>query len=279
MDRVRLGFLPGGGWACLRELSGAEEQAVTGTGTADAIRLLDGLLVASGGTAIAPGSATALTAADRDRLLAAVYIRTYGARIANTLRCVYCDALFDIDFSLEELLAYLSPQANDRGHGAETVDISAERLADGTFCLSDGTRFRLPTGEDECAVLGSPADQAEQVLLQCCLLDENLTDETGRDGLKEAVQAAMADVAPVLDLDLDAHCPECGRHQAVHFDIQHYLLSALQRERKQLAQEVHRLASAYGWSLTEILGLPRSQRRSLVALVESERSSRRGMIR
>ena len=271
MQRVRVDFVPGGGWACLRELSGVEEQAVTGTGTLDAIRLLEGVLVETTGSAVTPRSAAALTAADRDRLLAAIYIETYGPRIANTLGCVHCGALFDVAMSLEDLFVYLRPPT------PEPPGDQTQWLADGTFRLSNGIRFRLPTGADECAVLGLPVTQAEQVLLQRCVIEGNLAED-GRDTLNEAVQTSMEDLAPVLDLDLDAHCLECDRHQPAHFDMQHYLLSALRQERGQLAREVHRLASAYGWSLSEILSLPRSQRRSLVALIEAERAPRRRAI-
>ena len=109
-----------------------------------------------------------------------------------------------------------------------------------------------------------PADEAERELLARCVVMGDPAQEP------QAVQAAMMEVAPVVDLDLQVRCPECDHVQAVHFDIQTYLLSALSAERKQLAWEVHRLAVAYGWGLEEILSLPRGQRRMYVALIEAE---------
>jgi hypothetical protein len=41
-------------------------------------------------------------------------------------------------------------------------------------------------------------------------------------------------------------------------------------DRRQLVQEIHLLASAYGWSLSEILNLTRGQRRAFVALVDAD---------
>ena len=84
------------------------------------------------------------------------------------------------------------------------------------------------------------------------------------------VQEAMATTAPILKKDLTAVCPECATQQNFNFDVQYYLLSALLAERSRLTLEVHCLATAYGWSLSEILGLPRSQRRRLVELVNSQ---------
>jgi hypothetical protein len=255
VDYVALGLGAGGAWAGLREICGYDEDSVSSTETMTAIQLLDRLLVNGPGTHIDPGSAVNLTASDRDRLLASVYMRTYGPCIESTVRCEHCGDPFDLDFSLHELV-----------DGLRDMDRTAavEKEPAGVFKLPDGRRFRLPTGEDEYAVWHLPPDKAESELLARCVVEGDPTVEP------EAVQAAMREVGPVLDLDLDARCPECGEIQIVHFDIQSYLLTALKSERKQLSQEVHRLATAYGWSLPDILGLARSQRRTYVALIEAE---------
>ena len=197
--------------------------------------------MAAPGTDIGPGKAKSLATADRDRLLAAIYIHTYGSRIAGTVHCNNCDAPFDIDFSLEELLSHIHEDRN-------TVNVEKEH--DGAFELPGGPRFRLPTGEDECAVLGLSLEEAENELLMRCVLEGDPTGDI------VSLQRAMKDLAPLLDLDLEACCPECNHKQMFHFDIQHYLYSALRQEQKQLAMEVHRLATAYSWSLNEILQLP-----------------------
>jgi hypothetical protein len=253
-DYVTLALVPGGAWAGLRELCGYDEESVEGTDTVTAIQLLDHLLVDRPGTTIGPGNAAKLTATDRDRLLAAIYARTYGSRIESTIQCLYCNEPFDLDFDLYEILDGLDA-AKGTMATEETKDV---------FTLPDGRQFRLPTGEDEFAVCHLPADKAESELLARCLLKNNLGVES------EDIQAAMQEIAPVLDLELNALCPECGRSQHVRFDMQSYLLSALAAERVQLTLEVHRLAMAYGWNLQDILALPRSQRRTYVALVENE---------
>lgn len=244
----------------LRELTGFDEQSISGVDTATAINLLDRLLVRAPGSSAEEFNAAKLTASQRDRLLAAVYERNFGPRIESTLRCTLCGELFDLTFSLENLLAALSASASSS---------FADVRPDGTFSFPNGVRFRLPTGEDEMAVAGLSPEDAERELLERCVIEpENIVD-------LEAVQQAMEEVAPILDLDLDAQCPECGGKQSVHFDVQFYLLRALEQERKQMAREVHRLAIAYGWSLNEILGLFRSQRRAFVELIEADLSVQR----
>lgn len=258
IEQVPLYFMPGTAWVCLRELCGVDEQAVTGSGTLEALRLLDRLFVTDSETDTTPVKAKDLTIADRDRLLAAIYISTYGSHIEGTIHCKNCQIPFDMDFSLDELLTNLYSGINN---------LKVERDPAGYYILPEGPSFRLPTGEDERAIMGMSLNEAEQALLSRC---------TGKGKTEEdfsQIQQAMNDIAPVLDMELKAPCPECGQQNMVHFDIQYYLLNALHQGRHQLAFEVHRIASAYGWSLMEILNLPRSMRKTYVSIVESEMDS------
>ena len=241
--------------AQLREMNGFDEQSVCRSDTATAINLLDRLLLPGPGSFPEDFKAIDLTASERDRLLAQVYEQTFGPRIESTSRCSVCESLFDLPFTIGSLLAAFDP---------ETSSPTAKREPDGAFQMPGGTRFRLPTGTDELAIAGLSASEAELELLRRCVL------ESGKEIDPEAVQQAMSDVAPVLDIDLVALCPECGAKQAVRFDVQFYLLRALEQQRKQAAREVHRLAVAYGWGLNEILGLPRSQRKAFVEFIEAD---------
>ena len=238
----------------LRELNGFDEQTVCRTDTATAISLLDRLLMRGPGSVSEDFKAINLTASERDRLLACVYEQTFGPRIESTSSCNSCQSLFDLTFTIDSLLAVFDASSS----------ATATPEPDGAFRLPGGLRFRLPTGADELATAGLPLNEAELALLKRCVLDseENIDPE--------AVQQAMSELAPVLDVDLNAECPECGAKQSLHFDVQFYLLRALEQQRKQIAREVHRLAVAYGWSLNEILGLSRSQRKAFVEFIEAE---------
>jgi len=238
----------------VRELTGLDEQFVRGTDTATAIGLLDQVVEAR------PASgwrAALLTASDRDRLLAAVYRATYGPRVDTTVNCGRCGAPFDLSFSLDDLMdsVYSAPES-----------VGVEEVQDGEWRVSGGARFRLPTGEDELAVAGLDPAKAASVLCERCVTD---------GAADEAVEEAIETLAPVVDLDIQTACPECGVRQALHFDLQSYLLSSLEHERAQLLREVHRIAAAYRWSLREILSLPRSERRAFADLIESDAAARR----
>jgi hypothetical protein len=223
----------------LRELTGRDEYAVSGAGTATAISLLTALME--------DGSAAELVAADRDRLLAALHLHAFGDRIESTLTCAQCGQPFDLHFSLRGLIDSID---------ARTPSAQWKALGDGRFESADGATIRLPTGSDELAVAALPAEEVEEVL------------RARADWPEDEV---LEEVAPLLDLELVAPCAECRHVHTIRFDIQSYFLTALAAERRRLLAEIHRLAVAYSWSLEEILSLTRTDRRTFVELIQNER--------
>lgn len=257
--RLRPG-LPDCRWARLRELSGHDEASVDATtGPVAATELIERLLVESPGPVLGRGRVWDLTVADRDRLVAELYRHCYGDRIEGRSRCRGCGEGFEVAFSLRELAAGLEP---GDAEGVEGPD------DEGVYTLADGTRFRLPTPADERAVSGLEPAAARAELLGRCRIDES------PEASAERLEAAMERLGPVLVLDLPAACPHCDAEQTVRFDVQAQLLGALAAERPWLIREVHRLALAYGWSRSEILGLSRDERRTHVRLIEADRPPR-----
>lgn len=226
--------------ARLRELTGREEFAVSGASTAHAIELLASL--------VEDVAAADLVAADRDRLLAAVYERAFGDRIESTLRCARCHEPFDLHFSLRQLIASVDDRTDPGPWKA---------AGDGRFEAPDGRAIRLPTGRDELAVAGLAPEDVEAFL------------RSRAEGSEDELEA----VAPLLDLELVARCAECHHVHTIQFDIQSYLLAAIVAERRRLLGEINRIAVAYGWSLDQILSLSRADRRFLVELIENEHSA------
>jgi hypothetical protein len=244
---IPLRLTPGVGGVYLRSLNGADEMAVENTGTKNLIGLLESL--------IQPGptgnkvNATQIVTADRDRLLALLYISMYGTRIESTISCTACSQKFDLDFLLDELLRHYQP-----------VALSDE----GRYQVEPGISFRLPNGEDEMLVNGLTNAEAEKQLLERCLLDGNAETDS------EKVQLKMAELAPVLSVEMQAICPECGNEQHVQFDMQSFFLTKLKQERPGLIREVHNIASHYHWSQQEILNLPRNLRKQYATLIQQD---------
>ncbi len=247
--------LQDGKWACLRPLCGHDEGFVNGIGLVEAIQFLDRLLIEMPGTTVGPGKASELAVCDCDRLFAALYRQYFGEQIESTVSCQTCNASFELSFALPKLMATLENQLPSRVTGPDKV---------GLYTLPDGQRFRLPTVSDQYSIMGLEPQQAVAVLLQRCLV------EGDPDQNAEELEVAMDEVGTVLDLDLDATCPECGASQTVRFNMQTYLLRALTHEQRFLNREVHHIARAYGWGHQEILNLTREERRAFVRLIEAE---------
>lgn len=240
-----------GGWIDLRPLTGHDERSVEGTGLFDALALIDRLNCSRPGAAAGPGEAESLSAPMRDRVLASIFTQNYGDAVSSSPLCRNCGKRYDLSFPLPRMLeAY-----------------PMECPPDGIYRADDGSRFRLPTGEDELAVFGLPPDAARKELLKRCMLE-------GDAG--PIVEAAMEKAAPLLSQEIDAVCPECGVRQTVGFDMGAYLLKKLLNDKERLPGEVHTLALAYGWGHDEILSLTRSERRRYIGLIEASFREGRG---
>lgn len=260
--------LPGGRWACVRGLTGHDEQALAaGVGALAATELLDRLLVAQPGTSVQTGDAWRLAICDRDRLLAAVYALHFGDRIESHVRCTACTTGIEIGFSLAGLVASLTGQR-------ELGELEGPD-EQGWYRLVDAPRFRLPTSADQRAVIGLAPEQARVTLLRRCVADDDSgAGKTFGDldsTTLERIEQAMATAGPILDHPFDIACHACGADQTLRFDIETFLLRALDHERRYLIREIHYLARGYGWSLAEILGLTRDDRRRFVELIAAER--------
>lgn len=251
-------FTPGLSWVCLREISGHEEQHIHGTGPLAVTQLLDRLLVDMPPHAPKPANlAQQLSLADRDRILAGIYSRVYGSKIDTTLNCENCGEPFDMDFTLDQLLAHVDQEA---------VSHPIDWQEDGSFEVHEGLHLRLPNGADEWAIWSVDPTEAEQILQKRCVVKGNTADQ------QPLIEETLEKTAPMLSMDMKAICPECGHEMHIRFDMQSYLMQALKMDQPLLARQVHRIAMHYSWSQTEILTLPRSLRRTYAQMIEAEKS-------
>ena len=230
----------------LRALSGADEFLLDLADPGAATRLLRRLL--PDGEAV-----DELNVAEYDRLLAAVFDALYGDRVEARTRCSACSETLEISLSLAAL-------------AAAPPDVEIELAGpdeSGVFTLPDGRRIRPPTVAD----LGRAVHAGDVAALRrACVVAGD------PDADPEMLEAGLEAAAPALARDVAAICPSCAATQAVRFDLAAFLVASLTRERPFLIREMHLLARAYGWSLTEILSLSRVDRRALARLCEAERA-------
>jgi hypothetical protein len=188
---------------------------------------------------------------ERDRRLLDLREFLFGDELEGLDSCPECEEPVSFSARVESLRS-------------EGTPVAAEGLA----LEADGfeVTFRLPTGADLAAISRErDTTSARARLLELCVL------EAKRDGadvpvasLPEPVTVAlasfMADADPQGDVELALECPSCGCAWRGPFDVASFLWSEVDAWSRRTLDDVHVLASAYGWSEEEILALgPRRQ--------------------
>ena len=137
--------------------------------------------------------------------------------------------------------------------------------------LSDGRALTLrrPTGDDLRRWRDAqPASRAEALRL---ILDALvLAGHAGPDD-EAAVSASIAAADPLVDFTVSCRCPACGARHEVAVDLEALALARLGGRQRALLQEVHRLASHYGWTESDVLAVPPERRARYLALIEENR--------
>lgn len=179
-----------------------------------------------------------LTLGDRERLLVACVIATFGAEVEAVARCPECEELAELSLSLTPLL---EPEPRQ-----ERPDV----------------RFRLPTGADQEAVAaqaGADPEAAAATLLERCLI------APAAALCAEAVGAAMVAQDPAIEWAADTECPACGHPIRTLLDGLSLVVSGAATANR-LFEEIDRIARTYHWSEEAILALPAARRRRYLDL-------------
>jgi len=191
---------------------------------------------------ISSESLAGLTIGQRDARLLALREMTFGSEITGVTDCPECGETIELTFSSSDFLPLNETEAPAelavKSNGSEV-------------------RFRLPTGADLLAV-----SSAEQLLERCLLSGARKLNEN----LRVAVGERMSSVDPMADIQLALNCPNCEHKWAPPFDIVAFFWREISAAARRLLREVHTLASAYGWTESEILSLSPARRRAYLEM-------------
>ncbi len=168
---------------------------------------------------------------------------TFGNRLRAYRDCPACGDRLELDLDAAELLA-AAPTPSE---------------ADAPIPV-DGLCFRLPTSRDlaQAAQAGDPEAAASRLLMQC-LVGEGSAGAALASHM-EQVEAALEAADPWADLTLDLHCEQCGHGWAAPFDVAAFLWEEVAARAQGLLNDVHLLASAYGWREADVLALSEARR-------------------
>src|SRR2546423_795947 len=194
----------------------------------------------------------------RDEHLLRLRERIFGPRLAAISACPACREVleFEVNGADIRVAPTLEPAA--------TID-----LAHAGYDM----QFRLPNAVD-LATVDPGADRLtnSQHLLRRCLTSAR------RDGVEipadelpsetvAAVSARMAEADPQADVQLDLACPQCEYRWHTPLDIVSFFWSEINAWALRLLNDVHALASAYGWREADILAMTPTRRQAYLELI------------
>jgi hypothetical protein len=205
-----------------------------------------------------------LTIGERDALLARIRASTFGRDLASLVTCPACREQVEVSVDVRSIFP-------DRTQSTQNERTSRQPLviAAGDFVV----QAAIPAVRDVEAIVttATPAEGLRLLLRRCILRAEHRSKSCEVDDLPDHVcaliDARMAEVDPQGAVHLSLHCPVCDHRWPLLFDMLAYFWSEIQMGARRLLQEVHALASAYGWRESEILMLTVARRRAYLEMV------------
>ncbi len=197
---------------------------------------------------LSPDGLVDLPIGARDAALFAFRERLFGPRVEGVATCAACGELLEVTLHAAAPSDLLGPAATA---GANEV------------C---SLLFRAPTTRDLIAVLGEvDPETARRRLVTRCVVRTSQTELPGPEAdltpeLIDEGARAMALADPAADVVLGVTCPTCSRFSQTPFDVVSFLWQELDAWAARLFEDVHTLASAFGWSEADILALSPSRR-------------------
>jgi hypothetical protein len=192
----------------------------------------------------------ALPVGERDRRLLDLRAVLFGRELDGLDTCPECEEPVSFSVRVEALRSEPAPAAGGLSLEADGFEL----------------RFRLPTAADLSAISREPDSAVARTrLLEFCVLGAtrggaDVTVEGLPEAVTEALASSMAEADPQGDVELALDCPACGHSWRACFDVASFLWAEVDAWSRRTLDDVHVLASAYGWSEREILALgPRRQ--------------------
>jgi hypothetical protein len=190
-----------------------------------------------------------LTVGERDRLILGLRQQLLGDRFDCETLCPACDTHLELTLDSSQLLL-----PRPLPTGAELP------LDEGQYLAT----CRLPNSAD-LAACNDQAHPADALLALCvhvvdrsgAVIDARQLPKPMRDRVDEHISA----LDPQAEILLDLRCPGCGHGWQAAFDPAAFLLQEIDAYARQVLDDVHQLARAYGWSERDILAMRPSRRR------------------
>jgi hypothetical protein len=217
----------------------------------------------------------------RNKALVDLRCGCFGQSLQGWIACARCGE--KLEFEMDgRVIAVAGPHEDG---SSRSEDMAAP------IVVERGT-FRLPTSRDLAGAAQETAPRLAAIrIVESCRIappqsaqkrsahdliergDRNIEVSDSRsewsDDELEEIGERMAQADPLAETRLTLHCPNCENDWEETLDIVSFLWAEIEARARRLLVEIHTLASAYGWSETEILSLSENRRARYVEMVQS----------
>jgi hypothetical protein len=174
--------------------------------------------------------------------------------------CPACGSPTDVNLDLDSMTRAVGDASGEEARRAEGTGWSIT--------------YRLPTIGDVLRVIKS-RDTARAQLQQAVVLavirdGEHVTSDSLTEQMHVALDRAIEDADPLAAIDVCIECPCCALHWKESLNVIDLLWTEWVAASRRLVGEVARLASAFGWSESEILAMTASRRQQYLELIRHQ---------
>ncbi len=204
----------------------------------------------------------------RDALIFRLRESVFGSRIVGVSTCPACRMEMELTASISDILQRQN-ESDGNCRLVMTLDHQGYKV-----------NFRLPCTRDLMAAAdGLDIDKAYHCLIQRCVIDAfSKNDRIEPGDLPDQVVDIMADMMseadPVGDVQMSLTCSSCGHRWHQTFDIIWFFGKEIDSWAHRTLRDVNDLASAYGWSESEILSMSPKRRQSYIEIINFGKGGR-----
>jgi hypothetical protein len=185
----------------------------------------------------------------RNRVLARLHCAQFGGVLCGFTRCRECGEQLEFNFDARTV-AEARPQQSEQ-------------------CITVGKwLFRLPTSRILAVAAGEVSEQAatRRLLSECWAGAEPPAIEWTDEDV-QVIEERLAEADPFAEIQLHFDCPGCSTSFDENLDLGTFVWADIDDYALRTLREIHALASAYGWSESEILSLSPARRAAYLEMV------------
>ena len=183
----------------------------------------------------------------------------FGPNLNCVTICPNCSERLEIGLNTVQIRGVQSESPNSGPHSVAVEEFELQ--------------FRLPNTSDLLSITNvSDATPARRMLFERCILQAKRNGGPVQvadlpDQVVDATANRMSEIDPLADVQIALTCPACSHPWSATFDIASYLWVEVNSWASRILDEVHQLASAYGWSEADILALSPMRRQLYLGMI------------